>query len=66
MNILDSPAAVELRRLLGRYVEQNGPVLGKSFFASHVREIERALLEELEKEIKAGRIRQKKPTLGRE
>lgn len=56
MNILQGAAAEELRRLLLQYIEDNGPSLGKSFFSSHVREIERALLEEADREIKAGRL----------
>ena len=60
MNVLESPAAGEMRKLLRDYIEKNGPALGKSFFSAHVREIERSLLEEVDREIKAGRIKPKK------
>ncbi len=61
MNVLEGPAAGELRKLLKEYIEKNGPGLGKSFFSSHVREIERLLLEEVDREIKAGKVKPKRP-----
>ncbi len=60
MNVLESPAAAEMRKLLKEYIEKNGAALGKSFFSAHVREIERSLLEEVDREIKAGKIKPRK------
>lgn len=60
MNLLAGSLSDELRKLLRQYVEHEGLSLGKLFFSSHVREIERMLVEEIERDVRTGKVRGKR------
>ncbi len=59
MNLLAGSLSEEMRSLLRRYVEHEGLTLGRVFFSSHLREIQRLLFQEIERDVQLGKVKAK-------
>ncbi len=59
MNLLSGTLSEEMRKLLRQYVEHEGISLGEAFFAAHVREIQRMLFQEVERDVQFGKVKAK-------